>query len=107
MDAMEVKISDRQAHVPNQLALNADAALLDVRLRIVSGKQVETRRLGAHCRRRCKDGWISQARIRYQRTVKRHAGYLDSILRVRRAEHDGGGAAKEYAIATAEDGLFI
>ena len=80
---------------------------MDVRLRIVFREQVKTGRLGAGCRRRRKDGRISQAGIRYQRTVKRDSSHLDSVLRVGRAQHDAGSAAKEDSIAAADDGLLI
>ena len=80
MDATEVKISNRQAHVGDQLTLDAEAGLLHVWLRIILRKQIDTRRLRTGRRRRSEDRRIRQTRIRHQSAVKRDAGYLNSIL---------------------------
>src|SRR5438132_10894100 len=107
MHTPEIQVSDRQTEIPNQLAVNADAALLDVGLGVVFREQVDTRGLCSR-RRYCREiAWISWTRIRHDRARKRDARYLNAILRVRGPQHDRRRAPKENSVAAAQYSLFI
>src|SRR5262249_15279208 len=64
-------------------------------------------RLGAGRRRSCKNCRVGQTGIWDQRAVQGYPGYLDSILRVRCAQHDTGRAAIEDSPTGAQDCLLV
>src|SRR5882724_13720088 len=105
--APEKKISSRKAHIREYLALNTDARLMDLRLSIVPGKQVETWCLRSGRGRRGKDRRISQTWIGNQRAVERDSSDLNSILRVRCAQHNAGRAAIEDPVTCAQNSLLV
>src|SRR5438876_1116853 len=107
MYASEIQVRDRQTEVSNQLTLDAEAALLDVGLRVVFREQVDARCLRSRRRRRCEVAWISWTRIRHERARKRHTRYLNTILRVGCPQHDSRRAPKEDSVAAAQYRLFI
>src|SRR6188472_1338393 len=70
-------------------------------------EQVETRIYTAGRWRCSEDVRISRTRIRRERAVQTDTCHLNSVLRMRRAEHDRGRASEENSVTAAEHGLVV
>src|SRR6185503_9782712 len=105
--AAKVQVTNGQTRIRKQLTLDAETSLLDVRLRVIFREQVQTRIHTAGSRRCAENVWIDGTRIRNQRAIQAHARHLDSVLRMRGAEHDRGRASEEDSVTAAHDCLLV
>ena len=102
--AAHAQIADRQGIVLAQLHFVVHRHLVRQRLHIIRGHGVDIGRPGQG-RGSAQNRWVdrNQRRLHGVRPVQRIGLHLDAVLRMRRADQDGCGAAIVHTVAAADD----